>query len=195
MNRSEILENFRSYVDMRDEDLDSFFEYGTRIELRKKEVLVEQSDQECYLTYVLKGCLMTSFYDPKGTEHVVQFALPKWWASDLEAFSSDMKSKYRIRAMLPTEVIKFDKDSMGELCERHPIFEEYFRKIFQNALVGHQRRIVENFSLDAEEKYKAFRKRFPDLEHVIPKKYIAAYLGITPQFLSNIRRRMALIRR
>jgi CRP-like cAMP-binding protein len=58
----------------------------------------------------------------------------------------------------------------------------------QRAFVSHQRRIIENISLQADERYCRFVERYPALEQRLPQKQIAAYLGITPESLSRIRR-------
>jgi CRP-like cAMP-binding protein len=69
-----------------------------------------------------------------------------------------------------------------------PRFERFFRIILQRAFVSHQRRIIENISLQADERYKRFLERHPALEQRLPQKQIAAYLGITAESLSRIRR-------
>ncbi|MCU0398051.1 MAG: hypothetical protein MUC73_08105 [Cyclobacteriaceae bacterium] len=61
--------------------------------------------------------------------------------------------------------------------------------MFQNSLVTHQNRIVQAFSFSAEERYDYFQQKYPQLEQFVPLKYIASYLGITPEFLSKIRRK------
>lgn len=75
------------------------------------------------------------------------------------------------------------------LLAAHPVFEKYFRIIFQNSLVTHQHRLIQNFSATAEERYHTFQQKYPWLEQFVPQKYIASYLGITPEFLSKIRRK------
>jgi CRP-like cAMP-binding protein len=78
---------------------------------------------------------------------------------------------------------------MDQLLDKYPKFERYFRILFQNSLITHQDRIVQNFSDTAEDRYEQFRQKYPSLEQYVPLKYIASYLGITPEFLSKIRRR------
>jgi hypothetical protein len=79
---------------------------------------------------------------------------------------------------------------MDQLLERLPKFERYFRIIFQNSLITHQNRIIQSYSSTADERYLAFREKYPNLEQYVPLKYIASYLGITPEFLSKIRRKL-----
>jgi hypothetical protein len=49
---------------------------------------------------------------------------------------------------------------------------------------------MQNITQTAEERYLGFRNRFPELELRIPQKHIAAYIGVTPEFLSMLRRKL-----
>ena len=68
--------------------------------------------------------------------------------------------------------------------------EKYFRLMFQNAVNAQQTRIVQSISYTAEERYLYFIESYPKLTQRIPQKHIASYLGITPEFLSMIRRNL-----
>jgi hypothetical protein len=63
--------------------------------------------------------------------------------------------------------------------------------MMQNAYVREQLRIVENLSMPAAERYENFLKKYPQFSKHVPLKQIASYLGITPEFLSLLRKRTA----
>jgi CRP-like cAMP-binding protein len=140
--------------------------------------------------YVKSGCLMTYYTNEQAQEHVIQFAMPNWWTGDLNSFTKQVISAYSTRALADSEVLLIKKKDLDGLLERFPVFEKYFRVIFQNSLITHQNRIVQNIAATAEERYLDFQKKYPSLEQYVPLKYIASYLGITPEFLSKIRRRL-----
>ena len=139
--------------------------------------------------HVNEGCLMIYFSDKEGDDQVIQFATSGWWTGDLHSLTTQQPSIYTTRALADSEVLLLPKVRMEELLERYPVFERYFRIMFQNSLVTHQNRIIEAFSFTAEDRYTNFQKKYPQLEQFVPLKYIASYLGITPEFLSKIRRR------
>lgn len=143
-----------------------------------------------YFIHVQSGCLMTYYTDRDGTDHVIQFSTAGWWTGDLHSFTKQTPSSYSTRALAESEVFYLPKDDMDQLLERYPKFERYFRILFQNSLVTHQERIIQNFADTAEDRYEQFRKKYPSLEQFVPQKYIASYLGITPEFLSKIRKRL-----
>jgi CRP/FNR family transcriptional regulator, anaerobic regulatory protein len=74
-----------------------------------------------------------------------------------------------------------------KLFEKIPKLEKYFRIITENGLISYQNRLLESMSLHAPERYANFIKRYPALNKRLPQTQIAAYLGITPVFLSKIR--------
>ena len=139
--------------------------------------------------YVNAGCLMSYFTDAEGSDHVIQFALTGWWTGDLHSFTRSEPSLYSTRALTDSEVFYLPKDDMETLLEKFPKLERYFRILFQNSIVSHQYRLIQNLSVAADQRYENFSKRYPTLEQYVPLKYIASYLGITPEFLSKIRRK------
>jgi CRP-like cAMP-binding protein len=58
----------------------------------------------------------------------------------------------------------------------------------QNAYIREQLRVIQNLTLTAEERYNNFLDKYPDVVKNVTQKQIASYLGITPEFLSAIRR-------
>lgn len=141
------------------------------------------------MIHVNSGCLMTYFTDKDANEQVIQFASSGWWTGDLHSLTTHEPSIYSTRALADTSAFFLPSIRMDELLMRHPVFERYFRITFQNSLVTHQKRIIQSLSLTAEERYTQFQLKYPQLEQFVPLKYVASYLGMTPEFLSKIRRK------
>ena len=139
--------------------------------------------------FVNLGCLMTYYTDAEGTDHVIQFAMAGWWTGDLHSFTKEEPSIYSTRALSDSEVFYLPKTDMEALLQKFPKLERYFRILFQNSIVSHQHRLIQNLSVTADQRYENVSKRYPSLEQYVPLKYIASYLGITPEFLSKIRRK------
>jgi CRP-like cAMP-binding protein len=158
--------------------------------VRQNELLENPGEPSRFLTYVNSGCLMTYYTDDKGHDHVMQFSSAGWWTGDLNSLLKCVPSIYSTRALADSEVLLITKIGLDTLLERFPKFERFFRIIFQNSLVTHQERIIQGYSAKAEERYQHFLEKYPTLEQFVPLKYIASYLGITPEFLSKIRRKI-----
>ncbi|MEZ4944687.1 MAG: Crp/Fnr family transcriptional regulator [Cyclobacteriaceae bacterium] len=158
--------------------------------MKQNEFIENTNEVTRYFINVNEGCLMTYYTDKEANDHVLQFATAGWWTGDLNSFTNGAPSIYSTKALTDSRVLLIPKIQMDELLKRFPKFEKYFRIIFQNSLITHQQRILRNLSMSAEERYQYFLQKYPTLEQFVPQKHIASYLGITPEFLSKIRRKM-----
>lgn len=179
-----------SYVDASEEALNGLFSCMTRREIKKNDHLIRQGDAPCSFILIERGTLMTYFTDASEYDHVLMFGFSGWWTGDIKGITKAEPSDYSVKALTEGVIYELDKSSFEQLCQEHPIFDRYFRMIFQNSLVTHQKRIMRQISTNAEEKYLAFRARFPKIELVVAQKHIASYLGITPEFFSALRKKV-----
>lgn len=184
-------EHVRSRVTISDEDLNLILQKSKHNIYSKGEVIIGQNEINTYNYFVLKGALKTYHTDADGNEHVVAFAIEEWWTGDLASFISQKPSDYSVKCLEETEVLQFSSNDMKYLMDTYPQFERFFRLLIQNAYVSAQKRIINNFSLPAKERYKIFIKKHPQLLQRIPQYLIASYLGITKEFLSKVRKEIA----
>lgn len=157
--------------------------------IRRRQYLLQEGDICRHENYVLSGCLRAYYVDDEGFEHITQFAIEDWWISDLGSFLTQTPATLTIDALEDSEVLQIDLPSLEQLYTKVPKFERFFRILLQNAFVAQQRRILDGIALTAEERYHEFASRYPGFLRRIPQKHVAAYLGITPEFLSRIRRK------
>ena len=189
MDTSNIRQSVLKYVSLEPEEVLFFTSLFIPIQVRQGGFLDEAGEISKGFLYVDSGCLMTFITNKQGNDQVVQFSTSGWWTGDLNSFTQQTPATYSTKALADSEVFLLPKNSLDQLLGRIPKFEKYFRIIFQNSLITHQHRLVMAFSATAEERYQEFEEKYPVLEQFVPLKYIASYLGITPEFLSKIRRR------
>ena len=189
MDTSNIRKSVSKYVSLEPEEVMFFTSLFIPIQVRQGGFLDEAGEISKGFLYVDSGCLMTFITNKQGNDQVVQFSTSGWWTGDLNSFTQQTPATYSTKALADSEVFLLPKNSLDQLLGRIPKFEKYFRIIFQNSLITHQHRLVMAFSATAEERYQEFEEKYPVLEQFVPLKYIASYLGITPEFLSKIRRR------
>ena len=155
--------------------------------LRRRQYILQAEDVCRYETYIINGCMRSYFVDGSGIEHVIMFAIENSWISDGLSFSNGTASAVNIDAIEECEIFQIEKASLEALYEKVPAFERFFRVKFQNAFIAEQQRVICNFTKSAQDRYLTFLERFPRLEQRIPQHQIASFLGITPQFLSQVR--------
>ncbi|PBQ33930.1 cyclic nucleotide-binding protein [Sphingobacteriaceae bacterium] len=154
---------------------------------RKKQFLLQEGDLCNTISFVVKGCLRMYKVDDSGTTHIIQFAIENWWVSDLGSFYKRYPSALNIEAIEETVVLQISHDDLLNLYEIAPKFNQIFRVLMENNLVGLQERLLQNISTDARVRYESFLKQYPTIVNRVPNTYIASFLGITPEFLSRIR--------
>ncbi|MBC9914790.1 Crp/Fnr family transcriptional regulator [Chitinophaga varians] len=186
-----VIKNLRRHIEPTREETEIFLSLAVAKTIKKKELLLKEGDVARQQFFVISGCLRTYTIDTNGKEHVLMFAPEDWWCSgDLYSFLSGHTSVNNLEALEPTTLLQISKDDLDVLYQQAPKFERFFRILFQNAFVFHQNRISANLSQPAEGRYDLFTKAYPDLETRISQKYIASYIGVTPEFFSQMKANM-----
>ncbi len=188
MKKADVVAHIAQRAGIPLQEVELLFESGQFRTLSKNTYIQQQGRGEAFIILIQSGCLMTYYMDEKGNKHVLQFGREMWWTGDLEGFQNHQPPGYSIRAVVESEVYLFSHDAWERTLLKVPGLERYFRILFANALIHHQKRIMRNLSVSAEQRYEAFKSYFPKLELLVPQKYIASYLGITPEFLSKLKR-------
>ncbi|GAB3986199.1 hypothetical protein GCM10028807_03100 [Spirosoma daeguense] len=134
--------------------------------------------------------------DQKGTEHNLQFAAENdrpeaRWIADIGSLHSGKPSALFIEALEPSIVLQIDKQDLYFLYTNLPKLDRIFKVIIENKYVELQNRVLQTISSTAQERYLLFLERYPQLAQRLPNTQIASYLGITPEFLSKIRKDIA----
>lgn len=191
MNLDLILENVARHIQLDKIEIDFFVSLLQDKKLKRKDFLLKQGNICRTENFIIKGCLRTYTIDENGFEHILMFGIENWWVGDLYSFLTQTPASFFIDALEDSEILQISKDNLNKLYERVPKFERFFRLILQNAFIAQQNRINQNLSFTAEQRYLDFIKKYPQLEQRISQKQVSAFLGITPVFLSMLRRRLA----
>lgn len=186
-----LLKNIARHIHLEPEESSFFISLARVRRLKKREFLLQAGEVCRYDAFVLEGCLRNYYIDDKGDEHILQFSIEDWWTSDLYSLLTQSPANQFIDALEDSVVALFDRDDLERLYREVPKFERFFRIMLQHAFIAHQQRILQNIGSTGEERYLAFRNKYPQLEQRLPQHQIAAFLGITPEFLSKIRGKLA----
>jgi CRP-like cAMP-binding protein len=182
-----VLENIGKHIRLTPEEAAHFTALLTRKTLKKKQFLLREGEVCRHSAFVTKGCLRSYTLDHNGFEHILQFAPADWWIADMYSLLSQQPGNLNIDALEDSEVLLLSKQDQEQLYHDIPKFERFFRIITENSLVSNRQRVIDNMSLSAQERYEAFCKRYPTLIHCLPQKQVAAYIGVTPEFLSKMK--------
>ena len=160
--------------------------------LRKRQYLLQEGDICKYQAFVERGILRSYTVDEKGAEHILQFASEGWWLADLSSYLTGEPSVFNMDALEDAELLLINQQSWNLSMQKFPQLEHYFRILIQNHLVATQKRLMQSLAQTAEEKYIKFSQTYPTCVQRVPQHMIAAYLGVTRETLSRLRKQMAV---
>lgn len=189
MQPAQILNNIQKHISVSATEKQLIESLLVQQKVAKKEVLLEAGKVATDIHFVSQGVLRAYFTDSEGDQNIVMFAVNDWWITDIFSFSTRNPAQLTIDALEDAEVYSLSKENLELLFLQMPTFERFFRILMQNAYVREQSRIIQNLSMPAEERYKLFLKKYPQFAERITQKQIASYLGITPEFLSTLRKK------
>lgn len=191
MDTGVILKNVAKHILLTAEEKEFFLSLLEEKTLKRKTLYLKAGTVCRSSAFVVKGAMRSFTVDADGKEHILSFATEGWWISDLYSLISQNPAILNIEAIADSEALLLTRDNQQYLFEKVPKFERFFRILVENSLVASQQRLIDNMSSDAEERYLRFIAKYPSIPSCVPQHNIASYLGITPEFLSKIRARLA----
>jgi CRP/FNR family transcriptional regulator, anaerobic regulatory protein len=176
-------------IELKATEAEAFSKAFTLRKLKRKEILLHEGEVCRYTAFILKGCLRY-FYNVEGQEHTGQFFFENSWYTDYESFLSEKPSKQNIEALEKTEILLLQKKDLEKLYETYPKFERFGRLMAENAYLGVRKKNENLVNLSPEDRYLKLVKERPKVIERVAQHYIASFLGIQPQSLSRIRKRI-----
>lgn len=189
MNNTNLIRNIRKHVELDENKIPVLEKYVKCVNLKKNEFLLKEGQVCRHMYFVEKGCLRMFFINKKLTEQITQFAIENWWLSDYFSFMDKNPSNYYIQAIEKSEIVAIDCFNYEELLNEIPQLEKYFRIILQKAVAAAQHRAKLQYQLSKEEFYQHFVTSFPEFNQRVPQYMIASYLGLTPEYVSELRKK------
>jgi CRP-like cAMP-binding protein len=166
--------------------IDKYFEEKT---LNKKEFLLQDNRVCNFIGFVAVGCIR-HFHVKDGIEKTCDISFENAWVTDFQSFTSETMGKMNLQAMETTTVYLINKQNLLKLYQDCPTYER-FGRLMAEQVAQRATEIAMSLSADKpEERFQNLVKKQPDLFQRVPQKYIASFLGVSPESLSRIRKRI-----
>jgi CRP-like cAMP-binding protein len=159
--------------------------------LVRGELLLHAGDRATAAGVVVAGVMREYFPLADGREVTRNFAGPGDGIGSLSDLMSGEPSRSAIAAETDARVVTVPWQVLRSEADRNPAVAAFLARTVEQLYLTKARREYELLALDAEGRYLAFRARFARLEDHIQLKQVASYVGITPEHLSRLRRRLA----
>lgn len=187
-----ILTYFEHYLPLDADEISLLEGRISERKIKRRQFILQEGDVCKHYSFVVEGCFKMFGVGKKGTEHNIQFSAENEWIADIGSFHSEKPSKLFIEAIEPSVILQIKKQDLLFLYVNLPKFDRNFRVIIEDKFIELQNHVLQNISSTAEERYLAFVDKYPKLALRLPNTQIASYLGITPEFLSKVRKDLSL---
>jgi CRP/FNR family transcriptional regulator, anaerobic regulatory protein len=185
----QIINSIKSIMSINAAEEAAFIKILTIKPFKKKEFLLQEGKICNKISFINSG-VMRAFYNVDGIENTVQFFFADSWYTDYESFLTGQPSIENMQALEPCEVVQFSKMDLNKLYVEYPVFERLGRLQAENAFLSISKLNKMLTNEEPQTRYLNLLKQRPELVDKIPQHYIASYLGIKPESLSRIRKRI-----
>ncbi|TRX61411.1 Crp/Fnr family transcriptional regulator [Fulvivirga sp. M361] len=192
MQLNELTASFAAYWPLDEQAITALEDCVVSKAIKRKEYILRAGEACDHFTFVVRGCFKMYKVDDGGNQHNLQFATENHWIADYGSFYGEEPSELCIEALEASDIRQIPRNNLFYLYDNFPVFDRNFRIIIENTFIEQQKRVLQTISSTAEERYLYFLEKYPELAHRVSNVQIASYIGVTPEFLSTIRRKIAL---
>ncbi len=188
----EIRDYINQFATISDADWDLFSSKLVARNFKKKSIFHKAGTVENSISFLQEGTVR--LYIPKedpDKEITFGFCFENQFVSAYDSFLSRIASNHSIQALTDTKLLSISYEDLQNVYNKTKIGNLIGRLTAENLFLDKSKRLQSLLDQTAEERYLSIFKDRPHLIKSIPLKYISSYIGVTPQALSRIRKRIS----
>ena len=190
MNKSSV-QKLLYTLNIPEKESDDLLSISKTVELGGEETYISEGQVPRKFAIVLNGLFRYYYIDEKGNQFTKGFILPGNVLSSYSAMRNRTPSFFFIQALENSEILEVSYRKWLQLQNNSPYWDKFLILALERGYYIKEKRERELLLLDAEARYRTFLSEFPDLEKRVTQQMIASYLGIKPESLSRIRKKMS----
>ncbi|MCU0467263.1 MAG: Crp/Fnr family transcriptional regulator [Arcicella sp.] len=179
----------RNVIPLSDAELELIDVYFEMKMLKKKEFLLQDNTVCNFIAFIAKGSIR-HFHIKDGNEKTCDISFENSWVTDFQSFTYETIGKMNLQALEETTVLLIHKQNLYKLYKEYNKYETFGRIMAENVAQKATEIAMSLSSEKPEERFQNLIAKQPDLFQRVPQKYIANFLGISPESLSRIRNRV-----
>ena len=157
---------------------------------KKGAYLLKEGQISTCTYFVLEGCIR-EYILSDGEDKTTNFISEEQWAISLNSLSSPSSANHNWVCIEDTTVVVGNEQQAQELFKHFPRFETISRTIMEAAFAEQKEALTSYYTDSPEQRYRKLLKTRPELVQRIPQYHLASYIGIKPESLSRIRKRIS----
>jgi CRP-like cAMP-binding protein len=179
----------RHFIQPNEEEWKAFADILQEKTLKKKDMLLEGGQVCNFIGFINSGVIREYSFE-NGKETTLDFVSENQFIVDFQSFLRGVPSKQYLEALTSTELVVFKKDAINALYDKYKIWERFGRLIIEQVFCSMEAKRKQIIATTFEEQYHNFAAAYPQVVQQVPQYYIASYLGMTPEHLSRIRKKV-----
>ncbi|HET7003697.1 MAG TPA: Crp/Fnr family transcriptional regulator [Puia sp.] len=191
MDSFPLLTQFRQVYKVSDKDCAKIIQLFEPLEVKKNEHLFRSGEIARYVYFIEQGCLRQYYINNNGEERTIYIKMEDGWCSELVSFLDNKPTELCLQALENSKLQIINQKNWIYAVTHIQSFTMGFIRAQQDTNYMLKKRLAEATVETPEEKYLRFIKEEPLLLQRIPLYHIAAYLAMTPETLSRIRKKIA----
>ncbi|EHQ43498.1 Crp/Fnr family transcriptional regulator [Myroides odoratus] len=184
-----LVQHLQQTIALNEKEIQRISEVAEIVLLKRKELLLQPGQLSQHMRFIAQGSARCYYLDENTQEHTLQIGIEEWWINDLYSFLTQKESKLFIQSIEPATIVQISRENLEQLYAEIPAISTFFRLKIQSAYVALQERTIEHMSADVFTRYQRFIKEYRNIEQRVPQYMIASYLGVTPEFLSYLKKK------
>lgn len=125
-----------------------------------------------------------------GEELIIHLFAPGNFATSLNSFFSASPSNEIMQTLTECDLLSISKDDLEKLYSTNQKWQYFGRRLMESFLIEKEERIIDQLSLNGQQKYLKLMETNPDIIQNVQVKYLASFLGLQPESLSRIKKQI-----
>jgi CRP/FNR family transcriptional regulator, anaerobic regulatory protein len=190
MMQQKLIDFIKSGHILSKEDEDLIVQFFEPVLFPKNRIIEEEGKVPEYLYYIISGYLRLFHYNENGDEVTTHINCPPGFFTSYSSFISTAKSNENVECITECELLRITKKDLEVLTSKSLAMKNFSIEVFQQSVVYNETRSFELAILSGEQRYRKLIENYPGILHNVPISYIASFLGMKPESLSRIRRKV-----
>ena len=186
---NQLIKYFQKHLDLHPAEIEFLVENVPLVEVNRGEVLLKEGEVSSAFYFVQSG-IIRMYYLVDGVEKTTFFYEENDFVSSYESFTRQTPAKHYLQAIQTATVAVFDIQVVSRIISEFPRFEVLSRMVMEKELGIYQDMISCFVTMSATQRYLNLIAHKPHLLNKIPQYDIATYLGVSPETLSRIRKKI-----
>lgn len=184
-----LIRYFNSKIELSNQELEFLLEHAEVKSFSKNSLLLREGEISRAFYFIERGCVRL-FYLSDHEEKTAYFYFENMFVSSYESFTKQIPAKHNLVTVEDSTLVIFDAETVFKFLNFSPKFESLARIVMEEELSIYQNIISSFITQNAEQRYLNLLRDQPQLIKRIPQHQIATFLGVSPETLSRIRKRI-----